>query len=64
MAYRLTAPRPGPGGLCAAVLGKLQTNECRSPADEFHGRFHRPEWERETMGFLLPASTLCSIILV
>lgn len=28
-----------------AVLGKLQTNEHRYPADEFRGRFRRPERE-------------------
>jgi NTP pyrophosphatase (non-canonical NTP hydrolase) len=27
----------------SAVLGKLQTNEHRYPADEFRGRFRRPE---------------------
>ena len=31
----------------SAVLGKLQTNEHRYPADEFRGRFRRPERERE-----------------
>jgi NTP pyrophosphatase (non-canonical NTP hydrolase) len=30
----------------SAVLGKLQTNEHRYPADEFRGRFRRPERER------------------
>jgi dCTP diphosphatase len=30
----------------SAVLGKLQTNEHRYPADEFQGRFRRPERER------------------
>lgn len=29
-----------------AVLGKLQTNEYRYPADEFRGRFRRPKRER------------------
>lgn len=31
----------------SAVLGKLQINEYRYPADEFRGRFRRPERERE-----------------
>jgi NTP pyrophosphatase (non-canonical NTP hydrolase) len=31
----------------SAVLGKLQTNEHRYPADEFRGRFRRPERQRE-----------------
>ena len=31
----------------SAVLGKLETNEHRYPADEFRGRFRRPERERE-----------------
>jgi NTP pyrophosphatase (non-canonical NTP hydrolase) len=31
----------------SAVLAKLQTNEDRYPADEFRGRFRRPERERE-----------------
>ena len=31
----------------SAVLGKLQTNEHRYPADEFHGRFRRPERNKE-----------------
>ncbi len=26
-----------------ALLGKLQTNELRYPADKFQGRFRRPE---------------------
>ena len=30
----------------SAVLGKLQINEHRYPADEFRGRFRRPERER------------------
>ena len=30
----------------SAVLGKLQTNEYRYPADEFRGRFRRPEREK------------------
>ena len=29
----------------SAVLGKLETNEHRYPADEFRGRFRRPERE-------------------
>lgn len=29
--------------ISSAVLGKLQTNEHRYPADEFRGRFRRPE---------------------
>jgi dCTP diphosphatase len=29
--------------ISSAVLGKLQTNETRYPADEFRGRFRRPE---------------------
>jgi len=33
--------------ISAAVLSKLQTNEHRYPADEFRGRFRRPERERE-----------------
>ena len=32
----------------SAVLGKLQTNEHRYPADEFRGRFRRPERDRGT----------------
>lgn len=31
----------------SAVLGKLQTNEHRYPAEEFRGRFRRPERERD-----------------
>lgn len=31
----------------AAVLGKLQTNEVRFPADEFRGHFRRPEREKD-----------------
>jgi dCTP diphosphatase len=34
----------------SAVLGKLQTNEHRYPADEFRGRFRRPERERHGGG--------------
>jgi NTP pyrophosphatase (non-canonical NTP hydrolase) len=30
----------------SAVLGKLRTNERRYPADEFRGRFRRPEREK------------------
>ena len=30
----------------SAVLGKLRTNEHRYPADEFRGRFRRPEREK------------------
>jgi NTP pyrophosphatase (non-canonical NTP hydrolase) len=33
--------------ISSAVLGKLQTNEHRYPADQFRGRFRRPERERE-----------------
>lgn len=32
----------------SAVLGKLRTNEQRYPADQFRGRFRRPERERES----------------
>jgi dCTP diphosphatase len=31
----------------SAVLAKLQTNEYRYPADEFRGRFRRPEREKD-----------------
>jgi NTP pyrophosphatase (non-canonical NTP hydrolase) len=31
----------------SAVLAKLQTNEHRYPADEFRGRFRRPEREKD-----------------
>jgi NTP pyrophosphatase (non-canonical NTP hydrolase) len=34
----------------AAVLDKLQTNESRYPADQFRGRFRRPERERDSGG--------------
>jgi NTP pyrophosphatase (non-canonical NTP hydrolase) len=34
----------------SAVLGKLQTNEHRYPADEFRGHFRRPARERDTKG--------------
>ena len=34
----------------SAVLGKLQTNEHRYPADEFRGRFRRPEREKNHRG--------------
>ena len=30
----------------ASVLGKLNTNEQRYPADEFQGRFRRPERDK------------------
>jgi dCTP diphosphatase len=33
--------------ISSAVLGKLQTNERRYPADQFRGRFRRPERERK-----------------
>jgi NTP pyrophosphatase (non-canonical NTP hydrolase) len=33
--------------LSAAVLNKLHTNEDRYPANEFRGRFRRPERERD-----------------
>jgi NTP pyrophosphatase (non-canonical NTP hydrolase) len=32
--------------ISSAVLGKLQINERRYPADQFRGRFRRPERER------------------
>jgi len=32
--------------ISSAVLSKLQTNESRYPADQFRGRFRRPERER------------------
>jgi NTP pyrophosphatase (non-canonical NTP hydrolase) len=35
--------------LSAAVLNKLQANEGRYPANEFRGRFRRPERERDTL---------------
>jgi hypothetical protein len=31
----------------SAAPGKLQTNEHRYPADEFRGRFRRPERKRD-----------------
>ena len=31
----------------SAVLGKLEVNEGRYPADEFRGRFRRPEREKD-----------------
>jgi NTP pyrophosphatase (non-canonical NTP hydrolase) len=31
----------------SAVLGKLETNEHRYPANEFRGRFRRPERDKE-----------------
>ncbi len=34
----------------SAVLGKLETNEGRYPADEFRGRFRRPEREKDGKG--------------
>ncbi len=34
----------------SAVLGKLATNEHRYPADEFRGRFRRPEREKTVEG--------------
>jgi len=34
----------------SAVLGKLQINEHRYPADQFRGRFRRPERERDNEG--------------
>jgi len=34
----------------SAVLGKLQTNEHRYPADDFRGRFRRPEREKDNQG--------------
>jgi dCTP diphosphatase len=34
----------------SAILGKLQTNEGRYPADEFRGRFRRPEREKADEG--------------
>ncbi|MBN1659679.1 MAG: nucleotide pyrophosphohydrolase [Anaerolineae bacterium] len=33
--------------ISSAVLGKLQTNEHRYPAEAFRGRFRRPEREKE-----------------
>ncbi len=33
--------------ISSAVLGKLQTNEHRYPAEEFRGRFRRPEREKD-----------------
>jgi hypothetical protein len=32
--------------ISGAVLGKLDLNERRYPADEFRGRFRKPERER------------------
>jgi NTP pyrophosphatase (non-canonical NTP hydrolase) len=32
--------------ISSAVMGKLETNEHRYPADEFRGRFRRPERDR------------------
>lgn len=34
----------------SAVLGKLKANEHRYPADEFRGRFRRPEREKDGIG--------------
>jgi dCTP diphosphatase len=34
----------------SAVMGKLQTNEHRYPANEFRGRFRRPEREKDGGG--------------
>jgi dCTP diphosphatase len=34
----------------SAVLGKLQTNEHRYPADEFRGRFRRPQRGKDKQG--------------
>ena len=36
--------------ISSAVLGKLQTNEHRYPADQFRGRFRRPERDRDSQG--------------
>lgn len=36
--------------ISSAVLPKLQTNEHRYPADEFRGRFRRPERESDGSG--------------
>jgi NTP pyrophosphatase (non-canonical NTP hydrolase) len=36
--------------ISASVLGKLDTNEQRYPADEFQGRFRRPEREKGVEG--------------
>jgi dCTP diphosphatase len=33
--------------ISSAVLGKLETNEDRYPADEFRGRFRRPERDKD-----------------
>jgi NTP pyrophosphatase (non-canonical NTP hydrolase) len=33
--------------ISSAVMGKLQTNERRYPADQFRGRFRRPEREKD-----------------
>jgi NTP pyrophosphatase (non-canonical NTP hydrolase) len=38
--------------ISSAVLGKLETNEQRYPADEFRGRFRRPEREKHSEGYL------------
>lgn len=34
----------------SAVLGKLETNQHRYPADEFRGRFRKPEREKDKQG--------------
>jgi dCTP diphosphatase len=34
----------------SAVLGKLETNQHRYPADEFRGRFRKPEREKDNQG--------------
>ncbi len=36
--------------LSSAVMGKLQVNEGRYPADEFRGRFRRPQREKNESG--------------
>lgn len=36
--------------ISSAVLGKLRTNEHRYPADQFRGRFRRPEREGGGLG--------------
>jgi dCTP diphosphatase len=36
--------------ISSAVLGKLHVNEHRYPADEFRGRFRRPEREKNGKG--------------
>jgi hypothetical protein len=39
----------------SAVLGKLQTNECRYPAGEFRGRFRRPQRDKDNREETLPS---------